>query len=543
MAKAEPVTRDLAIELIDPSPTNTRQTMDEKKLAELADSIRKHGVLQPICVRPHPRESDKFDVVFGHRRLEAALMAGLRSIPAMIRNLDDRASLEAQVLENLQREDVPPVEEAEGLRRLHEDHGYAVDELASRLGRTKAYVYSRLTLCSLPPRGREALAHGELTLSAALLVARIPNADLREEAIKELVRGGDFLAGELEPASAADARELIEERFIRRLEGAPFDIAAESVVPGVGACSTCPRRTGNQRELFADAKSPDICTDPPCFRAKVDAAWNKRAAEARAQGRKVASAEETKKLFPYPNPKYIGDSSYVDLDDKNWDAPKNKTWRQCLGKRAAEVVTLVRDPTGDIREVAKKDQVVRICREAGQAWAQKRPGTAPAPKSDAQKQADQRRRIHVEALREAVSLLVEEAEMRVPDDAFWRLLAHLAVRVSWSDTQRATASRRGLLQGKTEPSKLLDSAIESMTGARARGLAVELLATKGAFAAGYGTTTPPDLEDAFEYFGVDLKGLEARAKKAAEPKKPAKTPKEKRAAGAKTRASASAVED
>jgi ParB/RepB/Spo0J family partition protein len=548
MARTEPATRELAIELIDPSPTNTRQSMDEKRLAELADSIRQHGVLQPICVRPHPREADKFEVVFGHRRLEASILAGLRTIPAMVRQLDDRAALEAQVLENLAREDLPALEEAEGLRRLHEDHGYAVEDLAHRIGASKAYVYSRLQLCALPPRGREALARGELSLSAAVLVARIPNAKLREEAVKELTQRR--FADSSEPVSASDARDLIEERFVRRLEGAPFDTTADNVTPGVGSCASCPRRTGNQRELFADAKSPDICTDPPCFREKVDAAWKRKVAEAKAAGRKVATPEETKKLFPYTHSNHVGDYAYVDLDDQNWESPKRKSWRQCLGKRAAEVAILVRDPSGEIREVAKKDQAIKLCRELGQEWAKTAPITR-TEKSPAQKQADEKRKIALQAKRLAVAQLVETAEIgdlgATYEARIWYLVAELAIRGAWRDTRVAAATRRGLeFKGDPMPQLLEHARTQALGGAR--GIALELLATPGAFSASYGSkSVPAELEAALKHFAIDLEaieaGVKAAAKASAKTKVKAKSARARRAAGAKTKASVSTVED
>jgi ParB/RepB/Spo0J family partition protein len=546
MAQTLPATREIPLEAISPSPTNPRQTMDEAKLRDLVESVREHGVLQPILVRPHPEREARFEIVFGHRRFEAATRAGLETIPAMVRDLDDKATLEAQVLENLQREDLPPVEEAEGLRRLHEEHGYTVEQLASRLGKTKSFVYSRLTLCALPPRGREALARGELTLGAALVVARIPNDKLREEAVRELLNGGDFRGSEVEPATAAEARELVEDRFLRRLDGAPFDTTADGVVPGVGPCSTCPRRTGNQVELFPDAKSPDICTDPPCFRKKADAAWKKRTAEARAHGRKVATPEETKRLFPYGFSAHLGDHAYVDLDETNWEAPKRKTWRQCLGKRAAEVAILARDPTGAIREVAKKDQAIRICRELGQEWAAEVRATR-TEKTPEQKKEQEKRKVAIQARRLAVAQLVERAEVGDLANAggLWHLVAELTIRGAWRDTRTAAATRRGLAF-KGDPMQELLALAERMTLGQARALAVELLATPGAFSAAYDSrTTSPELEAALKYFGVDLKSIEAgvRASMKAKAKPSKKTAKERRAAGARTKASASVVEE
>lgn len=136
---------------------NSRKTFPEAALAELAESIRKVGVLQPIVVRP---DEEGYAIVCGERRYRAAALAGLETIPAIVREMDDSQALEAAIVENLQREDVDPMEEADGFRALIASGQYDERTLAERLGRTIAYVVGRLRLANLSATCREQLAEG-----------------------------------------------------------------------------------------------------------------------------------------------------------------------------------------------------------------------------------------------------------------------------------------------------------------------------------------------------------------------------------------------
>lgn len=260
-----PARYSLPLELIVESKTNPRKNFDKTKLQELADSITKRGVLQPILVRPI---AGKYEVVAGHRRFRAAGLAKLEEIPATVQELDDKAVLEIQMIENLQREDLHPLEEAEGYASLLHSHGYTADELAAKLGKSRGYVYARMKLADLAEPVKKALWDGSLSHSIALLVARIPDKKLQVEAFKE-VAGLRFANGE--PMSYRRASECIQREFMNRLADAPFDTASAQLLPRAGACTTCPMRTGNQVELFADVKNKDICTSPGCYREKLAA--------------------------------------------------------------------------------------------------------------------------------------------------------------------------------------------------------------------------------------------------------------------------------
>ena len=154
------------------SPTNPRHTFTD--LDALADSIKTHGVLQPLVVRP---SNGHFEIVAGARRYRAAQLAGLDRVPVRVLSLDDAAAQEAQIIENLQRADVPPIEEARGYQALADrDPANTPEVIAARVGRPLPYVYQRLKLLTLAPDIQDALAQDVITISHALLLTRVPIA-------------------------------------------------------------------------------------------------------------------------------------------------------------------------------------------------------------------------------------------------------------------------------------------------------------------------------------------------------------------------------
>jgi ParB/RepB/Spo0J family partition protein len=163
---------DLDVRLVDEDPNQPRRRFGD--LAELAASIKSKGVLQPILVR---REGKRFMVVAGARRLRGAKLAGLEEIPGIVEDLTPEQALEIQLVENAQREDIHPMEEAEAYERLHapkpEGFGYAVQEIAERVGKSASSVYASLKLCDLVPEARKAFVRGDLDASKAVLLARV----------------------------------------------------------------------------------------------------------------------------------------------------------------------------------------------------------------------------------------------------------------------------------------------------------------------------------------------------------------------------------
>ncbi len=168
--------QDIPLGQIRESKTNPRRFFDEAKLAELADNIRQHGVLQPILLRPLPEgEAGTYELVAGARRYRASKLAKRDSIPATVRELTDAQALELQVIENVQRVDVHPLDEAQGYAALIElqRDTYTVETIASRVGRSPAYVNGRLRLIQLIPEAKQAFYEDKLTVAHAFEIARL----------------------------------------------------------------------------------------------------------------------------------------------------------------------------------------------------------------------------------------------------------------------------------------------------------------------------------------------------------------------------------
>ncbi len=160
-------TRMVPIEFIHPSALQPRQRFDDEPLQALADSIRENGVLQPILVRRHPQTPNAYEIVAGERRWRAAQIARLHEVPVIVRELADREALELALVENVQRQDLSPLEEAQGYRRLAEDFHYSQEDTARRVGKSRSHVANMLRLLNLPGPVKEMLDKGELSMGHA----------------------------------------------------------------------------------------------------------------------------------------------------------------------------------------------------------------------------------------------------------------------------------------------------------------------------------------------------------------------------------------
>jgi ParB/RepB/Spo0J family partition protein len=262
-----------------------RKRFDAAALSDLADSMRQYGVLQPIICRSTATD---YELVAGERRYLAAKQAGLAQIPAVVRSLSDAAVIEVQLIENLQRADVHPMEEAEGYQQLMKQHGHPIEELHTKVGKSRSYVYGRLKLLDLCKQARNAFYDGKLSASISLLVARIPGEALQKQAL-DRVLGGHFR----QPMSYRDASDWIQHELMLRLKDAPFPTDDVLLDDQAGPCTTCPKRTGNQPELFGDIQGADVCTDPACHKGKL-VAWGERLLEAaEGRGQKVIAGPST----------------------------------------------------------------------------------------------------------------------------------------------------------------------------------------------------------------------------------------------------------
>lgn len=367
---------------IEASPTNPRQRFPAEAHAELVASVKAHGILQPLLLRPWPEhhpaafpDTTRYEIVAGERRWRAAKDAGLADVLAVVRDLTDVQVLEMQIVENLHREDVHPLEEAEGYQRLMNDAGYDADTLSETVGKSRAYIYARLKLLDLCPEAREAFYENTLDASTALLVARIPGKVLQKRAVKELTQGYSA------PPSYRVAKDLVRRNYMLRLKEAPFKPSDTSLAPAAGSCTDCPKRTGNNPDLFSDVDDADVCTDPGCFEDKCEANYRRLKEKATKRGAKILEGTEARKVMPYGTSSLGG--GYVSLDDRCEDDAERRTYRQILGKEAPVAAVIETNPTYN-----DKHMLVEVADKKVLAEALKKAGITPGAKKEDPEEKD-----------------------------------------------------------------------------------------------------------------------------------------------------------
>lgn len=183
---AEPVS--LPLRDIEPDKSQPRKAFDEESLAALAGSIAKHGLLQPIAVRPAP--AGGWRIIAGERRWRAARMAGLTEVPVVIREVSDEQAMELALIENLQREDLDPIEEAMGYQQLMERCNFTQEEAAKRLSRSRSAVANSLRLLNLPDEVIEMVRRGQLSTGHAKVILSLEGEELQNQAAKQVVKQG-----------------------------------------------------------------------------------------------------------------------------------------------------------------------------------------------------------------------------------------------------------------------------------------------------------------------------------------------------------------
>lgn len=209
------------INAIDPNKDQPRSHFDEERIQSLAESIRQHGLVQPILLKPHG--ADRYLLVAGERRWRAARLAGLTRIPAIVKRFTEQEVLEIALVENLQRENLNPMEEAEGIRQLMDKFGLTQEKVAERLGKSRPAVANALRLLSLPDEIQEMVREGQLSQGHARAILAIGDADTQIEAARRIVAKGlsvrDAEAMSKKPAKTREPRkEPPKSPFIADLE-------------------------------------------------------------------------------------------------------------------------------------------------------------------------------------------------------------------------------------------------------------------------------------------------------------------------------------
>lgn len=218
-------TTEVDVDAIVPGPMQPRTHFDEGSLEGLADSIRTHGIVQPLLVR---RQGDRYELIAGERRWRAARLAGLSKVPVVLRDVPDKDLLEIALIENIQRENLNPIEEAQAYRRLIENVGLTQEALAARVGRDRSYITNFLRLLKLPDDLQQLVVEGRLSTGHARTLLGLSQLDLQRRVARQVIDGG---------LSVRATEHLVR----KAAEGAPTKTAV-AVDPNIRAAETKLRR-------------------------------------------------------------------------------------------------------------------------------------------------------------------------------------------------------------------------------------------------------------------------------------------------------------
>ena len=387
--------RNLPVAQLQESTTNPRRRFDEHSLAELAFSFQAQGVLQPLLVRTI--EDDKYEVIAGARRLRAAKLAALEEVPVRVVELSDAACVETQLVENIQRENAHPLEEAFAFHGLLHTDGlqYDIASLAAKTGKSPAFVATRLRLVELHPSIAEAFLADEIGVGHALEIAKLPQQEQQRafDAAFHTAWNGGKETRILRPVR--DLTAWIEQNILLSLESVAFDKNDETLVPEAGSCANCPKRTGFNTLLF-DAALQDSCTDKNCYNNKLTKNVERQIAakpqlvqitnEWRTPGNSAVlgrnqyvalnltakSAKSKKPLSPYQKP--------CKQHERGHCGRRHRAWADCKSLRRAEPARYT-SPTAALLTRSKQR---RNAHSAGKNWSARsskpRCGTAHWPK-------------------------------------------------------------------------------------------------------------------------------------------------------------------
>jgi ParB family transcriptional regulator, chromosome partitioning protein len=438
--------RDLPILNLTESAANPRRTFDETALNELAESIRTQGVLSPLLVRP---KGHSYEIVAGARRYRAAQLAGLDSVPVRIVELTDAQALETSIVENLQRRDVHPLDEATGyVSLLHLD--YTVEQIAAKCGKSPSYVAARARLAQLAPAVTEAFAKDDIGVGHALLLARL-QADQQEEALaacyQETYTNGSKAKRILLPVR--HLQQWIEHNILLELAAAPFSKDDAQLVPEAGSCVDCPKRTRHNTLLFAEigANQPDSCSDPKCYAAKIDA-HVKQTVAAKPKLVQISTAYGK----PVEGSPVIPRNKYVEIRQ---DKPKSKNERDL-----PEYKTCKFTAEAIVSEGTEKGETKRVCANP-ECPVHHPKKQQQRTRADASFKDEQEKRRREEALAQATGLRVLKAiGNAVPVRLMKRDLLFLAERLTaMLDERRLSVLIRqhgiGKLKEDAAPAKVL----------------------------------------------------------------------------------------
>jgi len=307
--------RPIELKLIAESPTNPRKTYDEVKLQELANSIRETTLISPIIVRPWPssRRNQKnvlYECVVGSRRLRAHHLLKAPAISARIVALNDAQVIEMQLIENAQRSDVHPLEEAVTYEKLLKFDGYEVETLAQKTGRTEKYVHQRLNFMKLDKKVADLFYADRINIGHATVLAHLPKViqnDLVANHLERTFWNRQTGKEEKSLVSAAQLADVVRSEYMLQLSAAPWKLKDANLVPRAGACTACSKRTGASPGLFEEIElgKSDRCLDRTCYETKAAAHLQAAVESADATGTPLVQISRHSNVPTHPEATYV----------------------------------------------------------------------------------------------------------------------------------------------------------------------------------------------------------------------------------------------
>jgi len=452
-----------------------------------------------------PLTENGFEIVAGARRYRAAQIAEQATVPVRIVNLSDADALAAQLVENLIRAEIHPMEEAEGFARILslEEPKYSIEQLGARVGKSAAFIASRLKLVDLVPAAVDAFYANEIGVGHALLLAKLP-ADQQEQALvacfKEAYNGSKNPARILLPVR--NLQFWIETNVLLILKDAPFDKRDAQLVATVGSCADCPKRTGHNKLLFGDdlGKQGDQCTDPRCYKAKLAAHVAKTVA-AKPNLVQISTAYGGQKEGSPVLPRNRYTAIREDKPQKKEDAQRPE-FKVC--KYAADAIITEGSDIGTIHKVcANPDCLIHHA-------SKQRPATNAAFK------AEQEKRRREEAIAQTTGLRVLKATSdAVPVRLMKRDLLFVTERLAAVLDERRMAvifrlHGNGKVNGTGDaPAKLLVSFLRKADESTLGRVLVAITILQSAHSS---NESAKALREAAEYYKVDVAAITAKVK-------------------------------
>ncbi len=492
---------------------------------EFRRDIAQRGVLMPLIVRDN---GSKFEVFAGARRLAAAEAAGLAEVPVSVYPCDTptEAMLELRLIENLQREGLTALDEAQQFQEALAGGSYgtgkdAVRALAGRVGKSVSHVYSRLRLFKLPKKLREAWEKGEVPQSIVELLAALPDEADQLKALEEVRDAGDSYQDrdgkwKYECLSVRATRSLLDQEYRAQLGEAGWDLADGTLVPAAGPCTTCPHR-GGPGNATGESRS-DVCTRRLCYQGKRTAFVERMRGAATAEGKEVLAAAICENAFRYGTVASV--AGYTAAADKPWQDKGARTYQALLAKQEPKPAYLVHPQSGKLIKLYRNQGLNEALVKAGHAWA--KPAGEHVSKEDrAKEKAKQgRQEAFVERLVGAVMKAVESPKLSERVHAnLWAFLFNRRIHEDGGPDEKYF-NRRNIARSSLDSITKL-SPRSDLHLAVVRGECIEHTLMDWS-----GNYLVEDVEFLAELVGVDAKAIEKEVEAAfAKVKPPAPAPK------------------